>query len=171
MINKTLLAVTAAALTLSSCTKTDGEGDSFKMSIDMNDDSDDVKKSGDKEAGKFSIKAEGFALDVDLPSFTLDSDDFDLNNVALYPGTKVTALNVEDTDGEGGKVTVSFVSPTGSDKLIDWFEEKMTAEDFVVAKSGNTLSGKTDEGDPFHLELTEDSKSKTSGKLTFLEAD
>ena len=45
----------------------------------------------------------------------------------------------------------------------------MTDENFVVQKEGNKLSGQTDEGDPFMLELTEKGAEETSGKLEFSE--
>lgn len=176
MTNKYLAALAAIPLTLSACSASDeGKGDDgFEMSIDVDgeggDKPDSIKIGGEGEDSKLSIKTDGFSMDVDLPQISIDSDDFDLNNVSLYPGTKVTGLNVEDKDGQGGKVILSFDAPSNAKDLVSWFEEKMTDENFVVEKDGNTLSGKTDEGDAFLLELTEKAKAKTSGKLQFSES-
>ncbi|MEP2103295.1 MAG: hypothetical protein ABJP02_08650 [Parasphingorhabdus sp.] len=174
MTNKYLIALAAIPLTLSACSAGESEdGDGFEMSIDVDgkggSKADTVKIGGEGEDSKFSIKTDGFSMDVDLPQISLDSDDFDLNNVSLYPGTKVTGLNVEDKDGEGGKVILSFDAPSSTEELVTWFETKMTDENFVIEKDGNTLSGKTDEGDPFVLELTEKTADETSGKLQFSE--
>jgi hypothetical protein len=172
-MNKQFIAVVAAfPLILSACSKSEDEGSS--ISIDLSDDSaeesEKIKIGGKGEDSKFSIKADGFSMDVNLPEIKLDSDDFDLNNVPLYPGSKITNFDIEDQKGEGGKVTVSFVSPTDADGLSEWFETKMTDEKFEVTKDGTNLSGTTDEGDPFSLELSEVSADETSGTLEFSEA-
>lgn len=175
MTNKYLVALAAVPLILTACSgggKSE-QGDGFEMSIETDGEgtggSDKVSIGGKDGDSKFSIKTDGFSMDVDLPQISLDSDDFDLNNVSLYPGSKVTGLNVEDKDGQGGKVILSFDAPTNTDDLVSWFEQKMTDENFVVQKEGNKLSGQTDEGDPFMLELTEKGAEETSGKLEFSE--
>lgn len=176
MTKKYFAALAVIPLTLSACSVSDNEeGDGFEMAIDVDGEGgsspDKVKIGGEGEASKFSIKTDGFSMDVDLPQISLDSDDFDLNNVSLYPGTKVTRLNVEDKDGQGGKVILSFDAPSNTEDLLSWFEKKMTDENFVVEKDGNTLSGETDEGDPFLLELTEKEADESSGKLQFSESE
>ncbi len=174
MTKRYFAAFAVLPLLLTACTSSgDTDSDGTDMSIDFSDDdtpdSGKIKIGDGEEGGKFSIKADGFALDVDLPSITLDSDDFDMNNVTLYPGSKVTGLNIEDTEGSGGKVTMSFTAPLGVEKLTDWYETKMKEEDFTVTRSMAGLSGKTDEGDPFSLQLTEKSADETVGKLVFSE--
>jgi len=174
MSHKYLILIAALPLALSACSKAE-EGEGREISIDLSDkdgaseDKIQFGGDGDGEASTFSIKADGFSMDVDLPSITLDSDDFDMNNVPLYPGSKVTAFNVEDKDGAGGKVTVAFVSPVDVSELSTWFETKMTEQKFEVTKDGNNLSGKTDEGDPFSLMLEEKAAGESLGKLQFTE--
>jgi len=170
-----LMALAAIPFALSACSASESEqGDGFELSIDVDGEggskTEKIKIGGEGEDSKFSIKTDGFSMDVDLPQISLDSDDFDMNNVALYPGTKVTGLNIEDTDGQGGKVVLSFDAPTDIDDLTSWFEKKMAEENFVVEKDGSALSGKTDEGDPFVLQLTEKAADQTSGKLQFSES-
>ncbi|VAV91719.1 hypothetical protein MNBD_ALPHA04-2241 [hydrothermal vent metagenome] len=162
-------------LLLTACTSSDDtDSDGIEVSIDLSDeetpDTEKIKIGDGEESGKFSIKADGFALDVDLPSIKLDSGDFDMNNVNLYPGSKVTGLNIEDKDGKGGKVRLSFTAPLGVEKLTDWYETKMKEEDFSVIKNETGLSGKTDEGDAFSLQLTGKSADETVGQLEFYES-
>ena len=176
MTYRHFFALAVLPIAVSACSKAEddsGTDEGVEFSVDLGDEdskADKIKIGGDGEEGKLSIKADGFSMDIDLPSIKLDSDDFDLNNVSLYPGTKVTGLDVEDKDGKGGNVTLSFVAPTDTKTLTSWFEEKMKAESFEVAKSSNGLSGKTDEGDPFDLKLTAKSSEETAGKLTFSES-
>ena len=166
---KYMILLAALPFALSACSK--GE-DKSGMSIDFSDDSKpDAKKIkiGGGDDSKFSIKADGFSMEVDLPSITLDSDDFDMNNVDLYPGSQITSFDIEDAKGEGGKVQISFKAPTSVDKLADWYATQLTGKDFAVARDGSNLSGKTNEGDAFSLALTEISAQQSKGVLEFSE--
>ena len=168
----TLLA--ALPLALGACSKTDdGSGDGSGLSIDFSDDSkpedEKIKIGGDGKDSKFSIKADGFSMEVDLPSITLDSEDFDMNDVDLYPGSRVTSFDIQDKDGQGGKVKISFKAPTDAEKLADWYETQLNANDYQVARKGTNFSGQTSEGDPFSLTLAGISAEETKGVLEFSE--
>ena len=173
MSTKYLLLLAAMPLALSACSKVeDGSSEGSGMSIDFSDDSkseDEKIKIGGGEDSKFSIKADGFSMEVDLPDITLDSDDFDMNDVDFYPGSRVTSFDIQDKDGQGGRVKISFKAPAGVEKLASWYETRLTANDFEVARNGTNLSGKTDDGDPFSLALTEISAKETKGVLEFSE--
>lgn len=174
MSTKNLILLAALPLALSACSKVDDEsGDGSGLSIDFSDDSksdaEKIKIGGDGKDSKFSIKADGFSMEVDLPSITLDSDDFDMNDVDLYPGSHVTSFDIKDVDGQGGKVRIGFTAPVGVGKLADWYETQLTGNDFKVVRDGTNLSGKTAEDDPFSLELTESSGAETKGVLEFSE--
>jgi hypothetical protein len=169
-----MILLAALPLALSACSKAeddsaDGSGLSIEFSDDSKTDAEKIKIGGSREDSKFSIKADGFSMEVDLPSITLDSEDFDMNNVDLYPGSQITGFDIEDADGKGGKVQISFKAPTGADKLADWYAAQLTGKDFEVARDGTNLSGKTDEGDPFSLGLTEISTKQSKGVLEFSE--
>jgi hypothetical protein len=110
-------------------------------------------------------------MEVDLPSITLDSDDFDMNDVDLYPGSKVTSFDIEDADGKGGKVRIGFKSPASVETLAAWYETHLTDDDFDVARKGTNLSGKTDDGEPFSLALSAVSAEETKGVLEFSERE
>ncbi|SIN67013.1 hypothetical protein SAMN02745824_1681 [Parasphingorhabdus marina DSM 22363] len=160
------VALAAAPLMLTACSASDSsDGDT----VEDSENSSSITIGGEGDDSKFSIRAEGFSMDVDMPSLSIDSEDFDLNNVNLYPGSKVTGMKIEDVDGKGGQVILDFVAPAGTDELLPWFEEKMTQEQFTVEKDGTTLSGTTDDGDPFELSLSETSADETTGQLKFSE--
>lgn len=172
---KYLLLLAALPLALTACSKvgddsTNGSGLSIDFSDDSKADTEKIKIGGGGEDSKFSIKADGFSMEVDLPSITLDSEDFDMNNVDLYPGSQITGFDIEDAKGKGGKVQISFKAPAGADKLADWYAAQLSGKGFEVARDGANLSGKTDEGDPFALALTEISAQQTKGVLKFSES-
>lgn len=171
---KYLILLAALPLALSACSKDgDESGKGSGISIDISDDSkpdaEKIRIGGDEENSKFSIKTDGFSMDVDLPSITLDSDDFDMNKVDLYPGSQITGFDIEDAKGEGGRVKISFKAPAEADTLADWYAEQLSGKDFEVSRDGTTLSGKTDEGDPFSLALTDISSEQSRGVLVFSE--
>tara|TARA_R110000824_G_scaffold375434_1_gene566343 strand:- start:939 stop:1466 length:528 start_codon:yes stop_codon:yes gene_type:complete len=174
MPSKYLILIAALPLALSACSKDkDESGNGSGMSIDFSDESkpDAEKiKIGGGDDSKFSIKADGFSMEVDLPSITLDSDDFDMNNVDLYPGSQITSFDIEDAKGESGKVQISFKAPASVDKLADWYATQLTGKDFAVTRDGSNLSGKTNEGDAFSLALTEISAQQSKGVLEFAES-
>ena len=173
-MNKSYLAALAAVpLLLSACSRgEEGDSDGDRIQIDLSDestpDSEKISIGGDGE-GKFSIKADGFSMDMDLPSITLDADDLDLNNVELYPGSKITNFKIQDVDGDGGKVILDFVAPTDEETLSTWFEEQMAAGDYKFEKDGNNLSGTSEDGDPFTLNLSQKSADETAGTLELAE--
>ncbi|WP_417595026.1 hypothetical protein [Parasphingorhabdus sp.] len=174
MSTKYLFLLAVAPLALSACSKVEDEsGNRTGLSVDFSDDNkpDDekIKIGGEGKDSKFSIKADGFSMEVDLPSITLDSDDFDMNDVDLYPGSQVTNFDIEDRDGQGGKVQIAFKAPLGVDKLADWYETQLTGDDFEVVRNGTNLSGRTGKGDPFSLTLTAMSEQESKGVLEFSE--
>jgi hypothetical protein len=175
MTPKYLILLAALPLALSACSKAeedsaDGSGVSIDFSDDGKPDAEKIKIGGGGDDSKFSIKADGFSMEVDLPSITLDSEDFDMNNVDLYPGSQITSFDIEDAKGEGGKVQISFKAPASADKLADWYAGQLSGKNFQVARDGTNLSGKTDEGDPFSLALTEISAQQSKGVLEFSES-
>lgn len=175
MPTRNLILLAALPLALTACSKVEddsasGSGLSIDFSDDSKSDAEKIKIGGGKEDSKFSIKADGFSMEVDLPSITLDSEDFDMNNVDLYPGSQITGFDIEDAKGEGGKVQISFKAPAGADKLADWYAKQMSGKEFEVTRDGANLSGKTDQGDPFVLALTEISAGQSKGVLEFTES-
>lgn len=171
MSTKYMILLAALPLALSACSKDDeGSGLSVDFSDDSKPDAEKIRIGGDGEDSKFSIKADGFSMEVDLPSITLDSENFDMNNVDLYPGSQVTGFDIEDEKGKGGKVQISFKAPAGADQLADWYAGQLSGKKFDVTRDGTNLSGKTDEGDPFSLALTEISAEQSRGVLEFSES-
>ena len=175
MTPKYLMLLAALPLALSACGKNEDEAaNGSRLSIDLSDDSkpdaEKIRIGGDGKDSKFSIRTDGFSMDVDLPSITLDSDDFDMNNIDLYPGSQISSFDIEDAKGQGGRVQIGFKAPVGVDTLADWYETQMSAKDFAATRDGTTLSGKTDKGDPFTLALTKISGEQSRGVLEFTES-
>lgn len=146
-------------LILSAC----GQGRDDKAAADgaditINADGDDgkVKITSGSDGSKLAIKGDGVNINMDLPDFgKMDiSSDFDIDGVNLYPGTKISSLNVDASDKQGADkaiVRVSFSSPATPAKAADWMAAEFAKQDTQVTRKGDTLAGKTEDGDDFTI--------------------
>jgi hypothetical protein len=162
------LAVSLAALTLAACSGSIGSGnDSTSISFSSNDSDGNVTGGIDK-SGNLKINAPGFNGDVKIPKLQLGSKDFEMNGVHLYPGSTIGSINVDaqgDDKNDDGKVKVTFTSPAAAATVRDWLKERLNKAGFTVTDAGTGLTGKTDDGKPFKLDLTDQGAGKASGTI------
>lgn len=137
-------------------------------SITLNGDDGNVTASIGN-SGQMAVSVPGFSGSIKLPKLKLDSDNFDMNGVHLYPGSSISGMNIdahnkagEDSDGQ---VRVSFESPAQPGAVRDWFQQKLNAAGFKVAPNGSGLSGTTDEDKPFKLDLAPEGSDKARGTI------
>jgi len=91
MIRPPLLATVslAGALALSACDRSN-EG----ASVSINADGGNVLGAINGETGEMKIDVPGFQGSVKLPKIKIDTGNFDLNGVRLYPGSSIKTLNI-----------------------------------------------------------------------------
>jgi hypothetical protein len=159
-----LIPLAVVALALAACGDKDGN-DSTQISFSSNDS--DGAVTGGIDNGTLKIDAPGFKADIKVPKIAIDANDFDMNGVHLYPGSKISSLNVDGGKGEkdDGKVRVAFTSPASTVTVRDWLKERLGKASFTLSTAGNGLSGKTDEGKPFKLDLNDDGPGKSKGVI------
>jgi len=165
-----LAATLLLAATLSAC---NGSKDGTTISFNSSDSDGNVVANVDGNSGAVSINTPGFSGKINLPKLHLDSKDFDMNGVHLYPGSTISTMNIDAHDGgkpgnddDEGTVRVSFASPASAATVRDWFQQKLTAAGFTLSASGNGLVGTTNEKKPFKLDLTPDGADKSKGIIT-----
>ena len=148
------LAAASALVLLSACDKGAKGTDITISGTDSEGKPATAKMDG--ATGRVTIDVPGVKVDVPLPRIELDSGNFDVGGVKLYPGSTVSGLNVlTDKKGDGGDgVKITFDAPADPATVSAWFAEKMRKQEFSVTADGTSLSGKTDDGDPFSLKLT-----------------
>lgn len=120
----------------------------------------------DGETGEVKIDTPVFQGSFKLPKMQLTADNFDIDGVKLYPGTKIGALNVA-ANGKGGKdgvVTLKFESPASATTVRDWLKGEFEKAGNAVTIDGNGLRGTTD-GDPFRIDLVPNGE-RASGTVT-----
>ncbi len=132
-----------------------------QVSINADGDGGGVKIRAGKDGGNLKIGGEGIAIDVDIPDFVdLDIEsDFDIDGVKLYPGSKVTKVDVDASDKAGADratVKLGFTSPAAPAKAADWMAAEFAKKGVKVTRSGDTLAGKDKDGADFTINFAPD---------------
>ena len=162
-MSRLVLLSLALSFALAAC---DGPGTS--ISINAKDGESNSSVSTDAN-GQVEIKAPGFSGSIRLPKIHIDAEDFEVNGVKLYPGSTIDDFRADAEDKGGnddkGKVSIRFRSPAAPTTVRDWFRDNMTKQSFKVETRGNGLTGTTEDGQPFTLQLDADGGSKSKGRM------
>jgi hypothetical protein len=154
-----LLLATAGMLALSACDRSNE-----RASVSINADGGNVFGAINGETGEMKIDVPGFQGSVKLPKIKIDTGNFDLNGVRLYPGSSIRTLNIVGDDKTGG-LRVAFASPANPAVVRDWFAERLGKVGYQVHAEGANLVGTTDENKPFRLEFAPDGADKATGTI------
>jgi hypothetical protein len=183
MTRMPLFLVATAALALAGCgnkAETETPEKTTKVSIDINSEDGAPREGvvnidGDTESGKFEIKLPGgLEAKVKIPEGMAGKSKFDIDGVGLYPGAKIGSIKVRATEKGGDShatVEMGFAAPADAAAVADWYEQEFAAKKVTVARSGDTLTGKTRDGDNFTLALAAAETGKAKGTLTIVNDD
>jgi len=155
-----LLLLAACEVKVNDDTKSDANasaGDSAAISIDAGGNV--AMGSGDQPT----------SLSLSIPGIELGGEDMNIDGMKLYPGSKMTGVNVTDKDGGNGRVEIRFVSPAAPDVVARYYADAAGQADFTgvkLAKSGaaSTVTAVNGEGDPMTITLQPASKG-TQGSI------
>ncbi|MEY4269550.1 MAG: hypothetical protein RLZZ58_766, partial [Pseudomonadota bacterium] len=112
-------------------------------------------------------KGDGVDINAKLPGLDMRdiNADFDIDGVGLYPGASVTSMNVNATskDGNSGKGTVKFGfnAPASADTVAAWYAGEFAKAGLKATRAGNKVSGTTNDGDAFSINLSPDGTAST----------
>ncbi len=154
---KLLSLIAAPALLLAGCSDTAPEGGEGSKG-----DSGAVSITADGDGSKISITGDGVNINADLPG--IDGlpmgSDFDIDGVKLYPGAKITSVNIDGDsskpEGKQGSVRFGLTAPAAPSTVLDWYAKAFAAKGISAAVDGNRLNGETKDGDTFAIELAPD---------------
>ena len=186
------LSLSASLVVLSGCgeskveTEKADKGTKVSISIDgsdadhaaaMADASADVNIVGDTDTGKMEIKLPGgLQAKVDIPEGMTKNTKFDIDGVGLYPGAKIGSVKVNATErkhngaaGHSAVVNIGFTAPADAAAVADWYQQQFEAKKVAVRRTGETLAGKTGDGDDFTLALVP-AATGSAGVLTIIDA-
>jgi hypothetical protein len=168
-----LLLTIPLTLGLAACS-VDGEPDKgTTVSIDATSrDGDKVAIKADGDTGNVSLNVPGFDAKMRLPKKLLNDSNFDIDGVKLYPGSKVETFNItaDETSGKGrADVRIAFSSPAEPAKVAGWFKEQFSKKSIDIGGDADTLTGKSEKGDAFTIELRSAGGSMTKGTVSISE--
>lgn len=123
-----------------------------------------VQINANAETSSISIDGDGVKINADLPGIDgMDiNKDFEINGVKLYPGAKITSINVNADsrlpEGQQGRVEFGMTAPAAPDVVLNWYAKAFSAKGIATTTKGSMLSGKTADGEVFAIELNPDGK-------------
>jgi hypothetical protein len=170
-----LMILPFVALALAACGSNADDGTTgTDISIDaVTDEGNPVKASSDGKTGEVAIDVPGFKANIAMPKVKLDADNFDIDGVKLYPGSKVISMKVDQvmrsagsSDNKKGSVRIGFDAPATPDVVKTWFLEELKGNDkFTVSPTGSGFAGTNEDGDPFTLDLRPGTTGHTTGSM------
>ena len=168
---KTMALVTLLSFGVSACgSKHDKDEHGTTITVDAKDhDGKSVQVKADGETGRVAINVPGFDANIKLPKVLLDHENFDIDGVKLYPGSKVDTVNV-NADDRGGKhkaiVKIGFSAPSDPATVSAWFQKALADKSIAAKVTGNSLAGTTGDGNAFAIDFAAGAAGKTAGIIT-----
>lgn len=100
----------------------------------------------------------------------IDADnDFDLEGIGRYPGSRLTGVDLKVLDGDpkaDATVRLAFTAPGSADAVADWYEKAFAEKGRSVLRNGTTLSTTTRNGKPMVMALQDGAGKVAHGTLT-----
>lgn len=149
---------------LAACGAGDSKADDgAQVSINAGGDGG-VKIRTGADGSKISIGGRDAAINIDVPDVVdLDIEsDFDIDGVKLYPGSKVTRIDIDANDRKGADtaaVKLGFTAPAAPKVAADWMADEFAKKGIKVTRSGDTLAGRAKDGDDFLIRFSPDGKT------------
>jgi hypothetical protein len=124
----------------------------------------------DMESGEVELKLPGGVEGrVKIPEGLGPDAKFDLDGVGRYPGARLTSVNVKASgrDGDGrGLVVLAFSAPGKAAAVADWYAKALAEQGRTPSRSGNTLTGTTDDGDRMVIAVEDGDTGVARGRIT-----
>lgn len=132
-------------------------GADFALTLDGNEGSANVSVDLPVIQGKFRLPALKIGTDVDI------------EGVKLYPGTKVTGIDIAGEEGHSdGSLAIRFLSDAAPAALRRYYLDAFKEKGMAVTSSAYSISGRGENGKPFRIDLEpQDDGSGTSGTIRF----
>jgi len=129
---------------------------------------DDVTIHAD-EGGNIAFNLPIAQGQVKIPSGFMHEGDIDIDGVKLMPGSKVTGFNL-DSHNDVSNVDMSFTAPASPDQVRSYFVDQFKKQGVEAALSGDTVSGKSKDGNPFTIQVSQ-AGSGSVGKIVIQDND
>ena len=171
-MRKAILVMTVPLVLLTACEMKVGKdaGDKDSASLKVGEDGNVAITAKDGDDG-VSVSLPSFDAKVKVPGIELGGDNMDIDGMKLYPGSKLSGINVTDQKGEGNsRVEMRFTSPATPDKVAAYYANAARDEDFSNINVANadgraTLTAKKSDGDDLTITMEPAAGGTTRGQI------
>lgn len=154
MLNHKLISMLLGLGLLGACS----EGDERNRDA-QNDNGADVSMSidgGNKGGANVSIDLPNVKGKFSLPKIKLDTGDVDIDGVKLYPGSRVTSVDIAGEEGMSeGSLGIRFDADASPASVRDYFLNALKEKGVTASAQGDRITGNTRDGKPFSISLTQ----------------
>lgn len=131
---------------------------------------DGVNIKANMESGEVELKLPGgLEGKVKIPDGLEPDAKFDLDGLGRYPGAKLVNVDVQASgknDDGRGQVVLGFTAPGTATQVADWYAKALAADGRRASRSGNTLTGTTDDGDRMVIAVDDGAAGVARGRIT-----
>jgi hypothetical protein len=104
------------------------------------------------DSGQLSVNLPFGKADVKLPAGALAKGNFDIDGVKMMPGATIHGFNM-DAGKKGATIHLGFQAPKSPDEVRAYFLDQFKKKGDEASQSGNSVSGKTKDGDTFVINV------------------
>lgn len=132
------LPLLVAALLLAGCgghaEKADGNVTTASITIGNTTDGN----GGGNGTQAVAINVPGFSAKVNVPDLNLGTDTTKIDDLAIFPGTKVNGVKITGQAGDGsggdsrGNVEMGFTAPADPAKVIQWYHDQAQRQGWTI---------------------------------------
>jgi hypothetical protein len=132
-------------------------------------DSDENVSIHADESGNIAFNLPIAEGQVKIPGGFMHEGDVDIDGVKLMPGSKVTGFNL-DSHNDVTNVDMSFTAAAPPDDVRSYFVDQFKKQGAEVKLAGDTVSGKSKDGNPFTIQVSAAANGST-GKIVVQDTD
>lgn len=132
----------------------------------------DVQFRANTESGEMELSLPGgIKGKMRLPEAIDKNTRFDLEGIGRYPGAKLVSVDVAGSPSTGGRVILGFSAPGSADTVADWYETALKNRGRSVARTGNTITGATESGDPMVIAVEDGPGDIARGRIIITDSN
>jgi len=128
----------ATALLLAGCGSHDHDGDGNVTTASITIGNTTDGNGGGNGTQSVSINVPGFSAKVNVPALDLGTDTTRIDDLAIFPGTKLSGVKITGQAGDGsggdsrGNVEMGFSAPGDPGKVVQWYHDQAQQHGWTI---------------------------------------
>lgn len=135
-------------------------------SANSSDDNVSIEANGN---GDVALNFPFAKAQIKLPPSVIQKGQFDIDGVRMIPGGAMTGFHL-DSANDLSNVNMNFTAPQSPEQVRSYFLDQFHRKGVEAALSGDSVNGRSKDGDTFKIEVTPASKG-SQGKIVIHSKD